>query len=98
MTVILVVASILGAARVTHFIADDSMLQPFRVWLATKSKWLFVGVTCTYCVGVWVAGACTGWLAWRIPGVSWDIWLAAFPAIAYVIVLLEALADFLWKE
>lgn len=97
MTALLVVASILGAARITHLISDDILMNPFRAWVTRRSLWFGDALSCTYCVGVWVAAACTGWLAWRVPGVSWALWLAAWPAIAYLIVLLEALADFLWK-
>lgn len=98
MTALLVVLSVLGAARVTHLISDDSLMEPFRSWVMRRSMWLGTGLECTYCVGVWVAAACTGWLAWRVPSFPWDVDLALWPAIAHAIVLLEALADFLWKE
>lgn len=93
----------IAAARATHLVADDDI--PFgalRTWAMKRFPNYGHGLGCTFCVSIW-AGAASSWMAagmgWSDMSGGFDRDLAVFTvtwfAIAQLIILLEALVEFL---
>lgn len=95
-----VILVIFSCARITHLLADDYILSKPRDYITKRTElhpYLAYLATCTWCMSIWVAGAAILLLHGNLGLHGWIAW-AAWPALSYAIVMLEALVTYLYDE
>jgi hypothetical protein len=68
--------------RLVVLVVDDTILNPFRMWvMRQRSKWLKTLIQCYWCVSVWLAAGVV--LLARFGG-SWAVYPCAALAISAI--------------
>ena len=86
-------------ASISFFISHSQLLEKLRERIGRSSTFLWQLITCSYCLGHWVAAALLILMPVRLFGVAWQVdFILSWIVISWMAGLQSLAASQLWGE